>query len=693
MSTDYDFKKIRNIGIMAHIDAGKTTTTERILYYTGRVHRIGEVDDGTATMDWMTQEKERGITITAAAISCFWKKHRINIIDTPGHVDFTMEVERSLRVLDGAVAVFCAVGGVEPQSETVWRQADKYKIPKIAFVNKLDRVGSDFFNVLKAMKEKLGTIPLPIQIPLGVESKFFGVVDLIKMKAIIYKEDTSGAEFEEAEIPEDVMDEARDYRTKMLETVSEYDDVLMEKYLEGLEIDEEEIIRAIRKGTLKVKYTPVLCGSSLKNKGVQQLLDAITYYLPSPVDVPPIEGIHPKTEKKEIRKTSLDEPFSALAFKISADPFVGRLTYFRVYSGVAKLGQNIYNANEKKHERLAKILQMSANKREEVKEVHAGDIVAGVGFRFTKTGDTLCTDKHPLLLEAIEFPEPVISIAIEPKTKADQERLDESLARLADEDPTFWVKNDEDTGQTVISGMGELHLDILIDRLMREFKVHANVGNPQVSYKETITEAARGEGSFIKQAGTKQYGVVILEIEPNEKGKGFEFINLVSQDKIPQQFIAPIKNGLRESMLSGVLFGYSMVDIKATLVGGDYDVNDSTELAFKIAATMAFRDAAMKAKPVLLEPIMKVEVTSPDEYLGDVVNYLNSKRAKIGEINTRKNLKIVTASVPLRVMFGYATDLRSVTQGRGSYTMQFSHYEQLAKEKVAQMFEGITPTL
>ncbi|MBN2009558.1 elongation factor G [candidate division KSB1 bacterium] len=691
MNENDSLTKIRNIGIMAHIDAGKTTTTERILFYTGKVHRIGEVDDGTATMDWMTQEKERGITITAAAISCTWKKHRINIIDTPGHVDFTVEVERSLRVLDGAVAVFCGVGGVEPQSETVWHQADHYKIPRLAFVNKMDRVGADFFNVISMMKEKLAAKPVPIQLPIGQESTFSGIIDLIRMKGITFDDESFGANFSEIEIPDNMIDQANEYRNRMLETISEYEDVVLEKYLEGQEINENEIIQALRKATLAVAINPVLCGSALKNKGIQRLMDAIVDFLPSPLDVPPIEGKSIKSDKTEIRKASVDEPFSALAFKIIADPFVGKLTYFRVYSGAVQLGKSVYNVNEGKHERIAKILQMSANKREELKEVKAGDIVAGVGFRFTKTGHTLSSDKHPLLLETMVFPEPVISIAIEPKTKADEEKLLDTLDRLAEEDPTFHVRNNEETGQTIISGMGELHLEILTDRLTREFKVQANVGKPQVSYKETISIAARGEGSFIKQAGTKQFGVVTLEVAPNVTGKGFAFSNRTSSDKVPHQFIKPIEDGIKEAMLGGVLLGYSMVDVKVALIDGEYDENDSTELAFKIAAVIAFRDAASKAKPLILEPIMEVEVTVPEEHLGDVINYLNSKRAKIGEINTRKNLKIITATVPLREMFGYATDLRSVTQGRGVYTMQFSHYAEIPKGKSEQMLEGFTP--
>jgi len=686
--TKIGLSDIRNIGIMAHIDAGKTTTTERILYYTGKVHRIGEVDDGTATMDWMDQEKERGITITSAAISCYWKNKRINIIDTPGHVDFTVEVERSLRVLDGAIAIFCGVGGVEPQSETVWRQSEKYNTPRLAFINKMDRVGSDFFRTVKMMEDKLEARPLPIQLPMGEENTFNGIIDLVKMKGIIFDEATLGSEFEEIDIPEKYVAQAQDYRMQMLEAISELDDVLLEKYLDGKTIEQDEIIRALRQGSLDISFTPVLCGSAFKNKGIQQLLDAVVNFLPSPLDVPPVEGKNPKTERKESRKASDDEPFSALAFKLSVDPFVGKLTSFRVYSGVVKVGQSVYNANAKKHERLARILQMSSNKREDLKEVHTGDIVAAVGFRLTKTGDTLCSDKHQILLETMNFPEPVISIAIEPKTKADQERLEESLQRLAEEDPTFQIRYDEDTGQTIIAGMGELHLEVLTDRLVREFRVKANVGKPQVAYKETVTKHVREEGSFIKQTATKgQYAVVVLELEPNEKG--FEFQNRVTPEKIPQQFIKPISDGIKEAMLGGVLLGYQVVDVKATLVDGTFDEKDSTELAFKIAGSIAFRNAASKADPIILEPIMKVEVNVPEDYLGDVVSYLNSKRAKIEGINARDKIQIVSATVPLSQMFGYATELRSITQGRGIYTMQFSHYEQIPAAKAAQMLEGI----
>ncbi len=689
MSENEKLEQIRNIGIMAHIDAGKTTTTERILYYTGKVHRMGEVDDGTATMDWMEQEKERGITITAAAISCKLKKHQINIIDTPGHVDFTMEVERSLRVLDGAVAIFCGVGGVEPQSETVWRQADNYKIPRISFINKLDRVGANFSNAVEMIRSRLGAVPLVIQIPIGETNTFQGIIDLIKMKYLHFEIETLGAKYDEKEIPAEHVEKAKTTRSEMLEILSEFDDSILEKYLDAKEINEIEIKSAIRKATLKANITPVLCGSALKNKGVQPLLEAIVDYLPSPLDVPPIEGVNPKTEKVEIRKASDEEPFCALAFKVATDQFLDKLVFIRVYSGVARVSHSVYNTNTQKHERIGRILKMSSNKRENLKEVHAGEIVAIAGFRNTQTGHTLSISKHPILLESMIFPEPVVSIAIEPKTKADQNRLNGSLKKLADEDPTFVVKIDEETGQTVISGMGELHLDILVDRLTREFRVKANVGKPQVAYKESITKTSQEKGKFFKQvAGKNQFAEVVLEIEPNEPGKGFEFKNLTTPDKIPGQFIQPIKQGIQEAMLGGVLLGYPVIDVVVKLVGGIFDENDSTELAFKIASSMAFRNAAEKAAPRLMEPIMSVEVTVPEEYLGDVVNFLNSKRAKINNILARSNLQIVSAAVPLNEMFGYTTTLRSLTQGRATHSMQFLHYEQLPEARTAQMFSG-----
>ncbi|MBN1155591.1 elongation factor G [candidate division KSB1 bacterium] len=686
---------LRNIGIMAHIDAGKTTTTERILFYSGKVHKMGEVNEGTATMDWMEQEKERGITITSAAISCQWKKHLINIIDTPGHVDFTAEVERSLRVLDGAVAIFCAVGGVEPQSETVWRQADKYHVPRLAFINKMDRVGADFFRAVDMIKEKLGARPLPVQLPIGDGAMFNGIIDLVRMKGIIYDENTLGSNFEEIGIPKDLKEQAAEYRSRLIETLSEYDDVILEKYLDGLTIEEQDIHDAIRKATINVKVIPVLCGSAFKNKGVQRLLDAVVNYLPSPLDVPPIRGINVKTGKEEIRHSSVDEPFSALAFKIAVDPYVGKLTYFRVYSGYAQVGQSVLNVNEGKHEKLNRILLMSANRREDLKEVKAGDIVAGVGFRITRTGNTLSSDKHPIILETMKFPEPVISIAIEPKTKADQDKLNESLMRLAEEDPTFKVKDNEETGQMIISGMGELHLEILVDRLLREFNVKANVGKPQVAYKETVSRLVRGEGSFIKQTSSKgrQYAVVTLELEPAEEVNDFKFINRVSSDKIPHQFMKPIEDGIKEAMMGGILLGYPMIGIKAKVVDGSFDEQDSTELAFKIASTIAFRNAARNADCKILEPIMKVDIDVPEEYLGDLVSYLNSKRARIIRIEANKKIQHIVSTVPLSEMFGYATELRSITQGRGIYSMEFSHHEQIPEEKAAKMLEGFYPSV
>lgn len=689
MSANRRLEQFRNIGIMAHIDAGKTTTTERVLYYTGKVHRIGEVDEGTATMDWMEQERERGITITAAAISAKWKNCHINIIDTPGHVDFTVEVERSLRVLDGAVAIFCAVGGVEPQSETVWRQADHYKTPRISFINKLDRIGADFFNAVDMIKSHLGAIPLIVQIPVGEGNFFSGIIDLIKMKYLVFDQDTLGSTVQESELPAEHVEEAEKFRSKMLELLSEFDDNILEKYIESQHIEDAEIKAAIRKATINVKLTPVLCGSALKNSGIQPLIDAIVDYLPSPLDVPPRKGINPKSGREEVRKVSDDEYFCALAFKIATDPFVEKLTFIRVYSGTARVGQSVYNTNTGKHERIGRILQMSSNKREDLKAVHCGDIVAITGFRMTRTGDTLSVDKHPIALESMDFPEPVVSVAIEPKTKADQDRLTDSLKRLANEDPTFLVRNDDETGQTIISGMGELHLDILGDRLTREFRVKANVGKPQVAYKESILNHARGEGRFIKQiAGKNQFAEVVLEVEPNEIGGGLKFESVVSPDKIPRLFIHPINEGIKEAMLGGVLFGYQVIDVKAKLIDGNFHQEESSELAFKIASSMAFRAAAEKANPVLLEPIMKVDVTVPEDFLGEVINFLHSKRAKINKMDVRKNLQIVSATVPLSEMFGYTTTLRSLTQGRATYTMEFSHYERLPEAQIEQMFAG-----
>jgi len=675
---------------MAHIDAGKTTTTERILFYTGKVHRMGEVHDGAATMDWMDQEKERGITITSAATTCFWRNKRINIIDTPGHVDFTVEVERSLRVLDGAIAIFCAVGGVEPQSETVWRQAEKYHIPRIAFVNKMDRIGADFQNVIKMMKNRLGSSPVAVQIPMGEGDLFNGIIDLIDMKALVYNESTLGAEWEEQEIPRDLIEKANQYRHDLLESVSEFDDVVMEKYVEGQEPEPEEIRRALRKGTLDVQIVPVLCGAAFKNKGIQKLLDAVIDYLPSPVDVPDIEGIEPKREKVERRKTNDDEPFAALAFKITSDTYVGSLTYFRVYSGVAKKGTYVYNPAVGRKERLDRILQMHANKQEDINEVYCGDIAAAVGLRYTKTGETLCDPKHPILLESMNFPEPVISIAIEPKTKADQDRLSQSLNRLMMEDPTFKVSTDEDTGQTIISGMGELHLEVITDRLIREFKVKANVGRPQVAYKETITQSVMAEGRFVRQTGGKgQYGHVVIQLEPAPRGTGFSFENRIIGGIIPKEFITPVRKGISEAMNSGFLAGYPVIDIKATLLDGSFHPVDSSEISFTIAASMAFQDGFQKAKPVLLEPVMKVEVVVPEEYLGEVLGDLNARRGQISGIHARKDAQIVAAAVPLREMFGYATDLRSKTQGRAVYTMQFSNYKVLSETESKNLLEKI----
>jgi elongation factor G len=661
---------------MAHIDAGKTTTTERILYYTGKTHKIGEVDEGTTVMDWMPQEQERGITITSAATTCFWKEYRINIIDTPGHVDFTIEVERSLRVLDGAVGVFCAVGGVEPQSETVWRQANKYHVPRIAFVNKMDRIGADFYDVLKQIKDRLAAKPVAIQIPWGAHDTFKGVVDLVQMKALVWESDDLGATYKTIDIPEELKEEADEYREKLIEAVSEIDEKIMEKYLGGQSVAEEEIHQALRKGCLSMTFVPVLCGASFKNKGVQTLLDAVIAYLPSPVDIKPVEGHDPKDESKVlIRKAATSEPFSALAFKIMNDPFVGQLTYFRVYSGKIATGAAVHNAAKDKKERLGRLLQMHANKREDIQEVKAGEIAATVGLRFTVTGDTLCDEKNPVLLEKIEFPEPVISIAIEPKTKADQEKLANALQRLAMEDPSFRITMNEDTGQTLISGMGELHLEIIVDRMKREFKVEGNIGQPQVAYKETITKKYRGEGKFIRQSGGKgQYGHCVLDFEPLERGKGFLFVNALRGGVIPKEFIPAIEKGIQESMLGGIQVGYQAVDIKATLVDGSFHDTDSTEIAYKIAASMAFKESAQKGAPTLLEPVMMCEIVSPDEYMGGVIGDLNGRRGTVHQVSARHNLQVIRAEVPLATMFGYSTAIRSASQGRATFTMEFSHY-------------------
>jgi elongation factor G len=669
----------RNIGIMAHIDAGKTTTTERILFYTGRVHKIGETHDGAATMDWMVQEQERGITITSAATTCQWKGHNINVIDTPGHVDFTVEVERSLRVLDGAVAVFCSVGGVEPQSETVWRQADKYGVPRIAYINKMDRVGADFFRGVSMIAGRLGANPVPVQLPIGTEEKFKGIVDLITMKAIIYTDDL-GTASELANIPEDMLTQAQEYREKLLEAVAEVDEELMMKYLEGEEISEQEIKTAIRKGTIGLKFIPVLCGSSFKNKGVQPLLDAVVDYLPSPLDVPPIEGTDPDTGKESVRHSDDQEPFAALAFKIMSDPYVGKLTFFRVYSGTLKAGSYILNSTKGKKERIGRILRMHANHREDVEEIRAGDIGAAVGIKDVSTGDTLCDEKAKIILESMVFPEPVIDISIEPKTKADQDKLGGALAKLSEEDPTFKTYTDEETGQTIIAGMGELHLEVIVDRLQREFKVDCNVGRPQVSYKETIRKAVKTEGKFVRQSGGRgQYGHCWIELEPLEQGSGFIFESKIVGGVIPKEYIAPIQAGIEEAMQNGILAGYQVLDIKATVYDGSYHDVDSSEMAFKVAGSMAFKAGAAKANPVILEPIMKVEVTVPEEYMGDVIGDLNSRRGRIEGMEARSGAQIIRSYVPLAEMFGYATDLRSRTQGRGVYIMQFDHYEEVPK--------------
>ena len=680
MARQVSLEMTRNIGIMAHIDAGKTTTTERILYYTGVSHKIGEVHDGTATMDWMEQEQERGITITSAATTCHWKDHRINIIDTPGHVDFTIEVERSLRVLDGAVAVFCSVGGVEPQSETVWRQADKYHVPRLAFVNKMDRVGADFFRGVAMIKDRLKANPVPIQIPIGSEENFKGIVDLVEMVGIVWNDESMGALYDVIEIPEELKAQAQEYRDAMIEEISSHDDALMEKYLSGEALTKEEIKNAIRQCTLDIKICPVICGSSFKNKGVQNLLDAVLDYMPAPTDIPAIQGIDANTELPVERHADDAEPFSALAFKIMTDPFVGQLCFFRVYSGVLNAGSYVYNSTKGKRERIGRILKMHANKREEIKEVYAGDIAAAVGLKYTTTGDTLCLEENAVILESIEFPEPVISIAIEPKTKVDQERLGISLSKLASEDPSFRVKTDEETGQTIISGMGELHLEIIVDRLFREFKVEANVGKPQVAYRETISKKVKSEGKFVRQSGGRgQFGHVWLEIEPQEPGKGYEFVDAIKGGTVPREYIPAVDKGIKEALDSGVLAGYPVVDIKVTLIDGSYHEVDSSEMAFKIAGSMGFKEGCQKASPVILEPIMSVEVVVPEDYMGDVIGDLNSRRGRIMGMEGRSGAQVVTSMVPLAQMFGYSTDLRSATQGRATYSMTFDHYEQVPK--------------
>ena len=679
MPREFSLENTRNIGIMAHIDAGKTTTTERILYYTGKTHKIGEVHDGAATMDWMVQEQERGITITSAATTAQWKGTRINIIDTPGHVDFTVEVERSLRVLDGAVTLFCAKGGVEPQTETVWRQADHYGVPRIAYVNKMDIMGADYFRAIEMMKDRLRTNAVPIQLPIGKESSFSGIIDLLEMKAENYLAD-DGKEFKETEVPDDMLEEAKKWREALIESVVETDDELTMKFLEGEEISKEEIITALRKATIACKITPVMCGSSYKNKGVQMLLDAIVAYMPSPLDVPAIRGINPETEEEEDRPSSDEQPFAALAFKIAVDPFVGKLCFFRVYSGCLDAGSYVLNAGKKKKERVGRLIQMHANHREEIDKVYSGDIAAVVGLKDTTTGDTLCDEDHPIILESMDFPEPVIEVAIEPKSKASQEKMMAALQKLSEEDPTFRTFTNQETGQTIIAGMGELHLDIIVDRLFREFKVEANVGEPQVAYKETIRKAVRSEGKFIRQSGGHgQYGHCWLEIEPSAPGAGYEFVNKVVGGTIPKEFIAPIDAGIQEAMNNGVLGGYPCVDIKVTVVDGSFHDVDSSEMAFKIAGSMGFKEGCRKADPVLLEPIMRVDVIVPEDYMGDVIGGLSSRRGRIEGMEARGGAQQITAKVPLSQMFGYATVLRSSTQGRGTFVMQIDHFEEVPK--------------
>ncbi|HEY5466123.1 MAG TPA: elongation factor G [Clostridia bacterium] len=685
MPRQFPLDKTRNIGIMAHIDAGKTTTTERILFYTGRIHRVGEVHEGAATMDYMVQEQERGITITSAATTAQWRGYRINIIDTPGHVDFTVEVERSLRVLDGAVTLFCAKGGVEPQTETVWRQADHYHVPRLAYVNKMDIMGADFFRTVEMMKARLGTRAMPIQLPIGKEADFIGIIDLVKMKAEIYL-DEMGSETQEIEIPADLLDLSKEWREKLVEAVAESDDALTDKFLEGKEITQEEIKAALRLATIACKITPVACGASYKNKGVQMMLDAVIDYLPSPLDIPSITGINPQTEEIDSRPANDELPFSALAFKILSDPFVGKLCFFRVYSGTLEAGSYTLNSSKKKRERISRILQMHANHREEIDKVYSGDIAAIVGLKDTTTGDTLCDEKHPIILESMEFPEPVISVAIEPKSKASQDKMMMALTKLAEEDPTFKTYTNTDTGQTIIAGMGELHLDIIVDRMFREFKVEANVGAPQVAYKETIRKTVRSEGRFIRQTGGHgQYGHCVIEIEPLKPGQGYEFVNKTVGGTIPKEFIAPIDAGIQEAMQSGVLGGYQVVDLRVLLIDGSYHDVDSSELAFKIAGSMAFKDGCRKADPVLLEPIMRVDIIVPEDYMGDVMGDINARRGRIEGMEARSGAQQITCKVPLSQMFGYATVLRSRTQGRGTFVMQISHFEEVPKSIMEQI--------
>ncbi len=688
MPRQYSLENTRNIGIMAHIDAGKTTTTERILFYTGVNHKLGETHEGTATMDWMEQEQERGITITSAATTCFWKGNRINIIDTPGHVDFTVEVERSLRVLDGCVTVLCAKGGVEPQSETVWRQADHYNVPRMIYINKMDIMGANFYNVVDMVHERLRCNAVPIQLPIGSEADFRGIIDLLEMKADVYYDDL-GKDMRVEEIPEDMRAEAEEYRTQLLEAVADFDDEIMEMYLEGEEIPTEMIKAAIRKATTQVKFVPIVCGTSYKNKGVQKLLDAIVDYMPSPLDIPPITGTVPKTDEVEHRSADDSEPFSALAFKIMTDPYVGRLAFFRVYSGTIEAGKSVLNSTKGQRERLGRILLMHANHREDITQVYSGDIAAAVGLKNTTTGDTLCDEKYPIVLESMEFPEPVIRVAIEPKTKAGQEKMDIALGKLAEEDPTFKAYTDEETGQTIIAGMGELHLEIIVDRLLREFRVEANVGRPQVSYKETITKAATVDTRYARQTGGKgQFAHVKLMVEPNEPGKGYEFINQITGGAIPKEFIPCVDQGIQGAMQAGVLAGYEVVDVKVTLLDGSYHEVDSSEMAFKICGSMAFKEACQKAGPTLLEPIMKVVVTAPESYMGDVMGDINARRGQIAGTDIRNGAAIVTANVPLASMFGYATDLRSKTQGRATYSMEPSHFVELPKSLQEKIIHG-----
>ena len=688
MPRQYSLENTRNIGIMAHIDAGKTTTTERILFYTGVNHKLGETHEGTATMDWMAQEQERGITITSAATTCFWKGNRINIIDTPGHVDFTVEVERSLRVLDGCVTVLCAKGGVEPQSETVWRQADHYNVPRMIYINKMDIMGANFYNVVDMVHDRLRCNAVPIQLPIGAEADFRGIIDLIDMKADVYYDDL-GKDMRVEEIPEDMRDEAEEYRTQLIEAVADFDDEIMELYLEGEQVPTEKIRAAIRKATTQVKFVPIVCGTSYKNKGVQKLLDAIVDYMPSPLDIPPITGTVPKTDEVEHRAADDSAPFSALAFKIMTDPYVGRLAFFRVYSGTIEAGKSVLNSTKGQRERLGRILLMHANHREDITQVYSGDIAAAVGLKNTTTGDTLCDEKNPIVLESMEFPEPVIRVAIEPKTKAGQEKMDIALAKLAEEDPTFKAYTDEETGQTIIAGMGELHLEIIVDRLLREFRVEANVGRPQVSYKETITKAATVDTRYARQTGGKgQFAHVKLTIEPNEPGKGYEFVNAITGGAIPKEFIPCVDQGIQGAMQAGVLAGYEVVDVKVTLIDGSYHEVDSSEMAFKICGSMAFKEDSQKAGPTLLEPIMKVVVTAPESYMGDVMGDINARRGQIAGTDIRNGAAIVTANVPLASMFGYATDLRSKTQGRATYSMEPSHFVELPKSLQEKIIHG-----